>query len=107
MHKSHFESNQVVCPLCLRVIPPHVAQSQHHLVPKLKGGKGSPTVLLHHICHKEIHATLSEMELASHYNTIESLRAHPRLEKFIKWIAKRPPEFNSRVPSKRKQNRRR
>ena len=104
MPQPYLDSGQYICPLCSRVIPPDVAQSQHHLIPKLKGGKGGPTVLLHHICHKEIHATLSETELALHYNTIESLRTHPRLEKFIKWIAKRPPEFNSRVPSKRKKN---
>ena len=107
MPQPYLDSGQYLCPLCGRVIPPNVAQSQHHLTPKLKGGKGGPTVLLHHICHKEIHATFSETELALHYNTIESLRAHPRLARFIKWIAKRPPGFNSRVPSKRKKNRRR
>ena len=52
-----------VCPLCERPIPPDAPQSLHHLIPKLKGGKGGPTILIHHICHKEIHATLSESEL--------------------------------------------
>ena len=28
------------CPLCLRPIPPGVPQSRHHLIPKLRGGKG-------------------------------------------------------------------
>ena len=36
------------CPLCLRPIPPGVPQSRHHLIPKLRGGKGGETVLLHH-----------------------------------------------------------
>ena len=36
-----------VCPLCLRPIPPHARQSLHHLVPKLKGGKGGPVVRVH------------------------------------------------------------
>lgn len=94
-----------ICPLCLREIPPDVAQNIHHLIPKLKGGKGGPTVLLHVICHKEIHASLSEAELARSYNTIEALRQHPRLEKFIKWVQKRPPAFNSRAPSKRRRRR--
>jgi len=91
-----------VCPLCGRPIPLEVRQSQHHLVPKLKGGKGGPTVLLHQICHNEIHATLTEAELARDYASIDALRAHPRLEKFIRWVAKRPPEFISRTPGKRR-----
>ena len=91
-----------VCPLCERPIPPDVRQSQHHLVPRLKGGKGGPTVLLHQICHNEIHATLTEAELARDYADIDALRAHPRLEKFIRWVAKRPPEFTSRTPGRRR-----
>ena len=91
-----------VCPLCNRPIPPGVPQSLHHLIPKLKGGKGGPVVLLHHICHREIHASLSEAELARDFPTVEALRAHPRLAKFIRWVAKRPPEFLSKVPGKRR-----
>ncbi|MEC7258602.1 MAG: HNH endonuclease [Pseudomonadota bacterium] len=90
------------CPLCGRPIPPDVPQSQHHLIPKLRGGKGGPVVLLHHICHREIHATLSETELARDYATVEALRAHPRLDRFIRWVRKRPPGFSSRIPGKRR-----
>lgn len=93
-----------ICPLCLRPIPGEAKQSLHHLIPKLKGGAKGPTVLLHQICHSEIHATLTEAELARDYYTIEALRTHPRLEKFIKWVAKRPPTFHSRVPGKRRKS---
>ncbi len=91
-----------VCPLCLRPIPRDAPQSIHHLVPKLKGGKGRATVLLHAICHNEIHASLSEAELARSFNTIEALQNHPRLEKFIRWVRKRPPGFRSKTPGKRR-----
>ena len=87
-----------LCPLCGREIPPDVKQSEHHLIPKLKGGKGGPKVLMHHICHREVHASLTEAELARSYNTPEALRAHPRLAKFAKWVGKRPPGFQSKIP---------
>ena len=91
-----------ICPLCLRPIPPGARSSLHHLIPRLKGGKGGPTVLMHHLCHREIHATLTEAELARSYSTPEALRAHPRLAKFAEWVAKRPPGFTSKVPGPRR-----
>lgn len=91
-----------ICPLCGRPIPQGAPASQHHLVPKLKGGKRGETVLLHAICHKEIHAACTEAELAREFNTIEALRAHPRLARFVAWVAKRPPGFTSKVPGARR-----
>ncbi|MGR3502668.1 HNH endonuclease [Pseudaestuariivita sp.] len=95
-------SDTPTCALCGRPIPKGVPQSLHHLIPKLKGGKGGPTVLLHHICHKEIHATLTEAELAREFNTPEALRGHPRLAKFAAWVAKRPPDFISKTKGGRR-----
>jgi len=91
-----------ICPLCDRPIPPHAKQSLHHLIPRLRGGKGGPTVLLHQICHNEIHATLSEADLARSYNSIGALKAHPRLASFIAWARKRPPDFHSKTPGARR-----
>lgn len=87
-----------LCPLCLRPIPEDVPQSLHHLIPKLKGGKGGPTVLLHHICHKEVHARFTENELAREFHTVEALRASDRMAGFLAWVARRPPGFLSRTP---------
>lgn len=91
-----------ICPLCERPIPPAARQSLHHLVPKLRGGKGGPTVLLHQICHSEIHAALTETELARDYNTIETLRSHPKIAKFVQWVSRRPPEFHARSAGPRR-----
>ncbi len=43
------ECKEPICPLCLRPIPHDAKQSLHHLTPRLKGGKGGSTVLLHQI----------------------------------------------------------
>lgn len=93
-------SDEPICPLCLRPIPAEAKQSVHHLIPKLKGGASGPTVLLHQICHNEIHAALTEAELARDYNTPEALRTHPRLAKFIAWVASKRPTFHSRTTGK-------
>ena len=91
------DAGDPICELCGRPIPEGVPQSKHHLIPQLKWGKGGETVLLHHICHKEIHSCLTEAELAREFNTPEALRNHPHLAKFARWVAKRPPEFISRA----------
>ena len=96
------DSDAPICPLCLRPIPREARQSLHHLVPKLRGGKGGPVVRLHQICHNEIHATLTEAELARDYNSVAALRAHPRLARFIAWVGKRPPGFHSKTPGGRR-----
>ena len=91
-----------ICPLCERPIPEDVHQSLHHLIPRSKGGNGGETVLLHHQCHKEIHAALSEGALARNFNTIEALKVHPRLMRYISWVAKRPASFISRTKVNRR-----
>jgi len=94
-----------VCPLCARPIPRNARQSVHHLTPKLKGGRRGPVARLHQICHNEIHAALTEAEIARDYATIEALRAHPRIARFIAWVRDRPPEFHARSAGGRRKRR--
>ncbi|WP_116085795.1 HNH endonuclease [Tropicimonas sp. IMCC34011] len=100
------DASDPICPLCLRPIPPGVRQSRHHLVPRLRGGKGGETVLLHQICHSTIHAHLSETDLARSYATPEALRAHPEIGRFAAWVARRPPDFYAPQETKRRARRR-
>lgn len=85
-----------LCPLCGRPITAASRASLHHLTPVLKGGRSGPTARIHQICHNEIHAALTEAELAREYSTFEALRAHPKLARFIAWVADKPPHFHKR-----------
>lgn len=80
-----------ICPLCKRLLGK--SQNEHHLVPKLKGGRLGPTVFLHKVCHSKIHSLFTETELASKYNTIEKLLGNEEIQKFIKWVSKKPIDF--------------
>ncbi len=98
-------SDDPICPLCDRPIPAGARQSLHHLTPKLKGGRGGPVARLHQICHNEIHAALTEAEIARDYATIAALRAHPRIARFIAWVRDRPPQFHARSAGGRRKRR--
>lgn len=80
----------VVCPLCGRPIPP-AQRDAHHLVPKGKGGR--VTTYLHRICHRQIHAVLTETELARQYATVDALLAHPDISTFVAWVRTKPDDF--------------
>ncbi len=78
------------CPLCGRAIPAD-QRDAHHLVPKSKGGRH--TIDLHRICHRQIHAVLTETELARQYHSVEQLLAHPALRSFVDWVRTKPDDF--------------
>ena len=49
--------------------------------------------LCHVICHRKIHSILSESILASEYYTWDKLREHPDIQRFVKWVRRKDPEF--------------
>ena len=100
------ETGLPLCALCERPIPKRARQSLHHLIPKLRGSKGGPVVLMHQVCHNEVHASATETELARFLNTPEDLRRHPRLKRFVRWVRKRPADFHSKTPGTRRGRRR-
>lgn len=51
------------------------------------------TTYLHRICHRQIHAVLTETELARQYATVEALLAHPDLSAFVAWVRTKPDNF--------------
>jgi len=42
-------------------------------------------------CHKAIHTFWSEKELALEYNTLDAIRADPRMQGHIRWARKQRP----------------
>ena len=83
------------CPLCDRLMVTGPSLDAHHPVPRSHGGH--ETVVMHKICHRAIHAMLSERELAEEFADFTALRAHPMLAQFIAWVRKRPPEYYDRT----------
>jgi len=87
-----------ICWLCGRPLGRRV--ERHHPVPKSRGGR--ETVSLHAICHRVIHANLSNAELARMGSDAGMLREHPAIARFVYWIADKPADFHARTaPAKR------
>ncbi|MDI1480078.1 hypothetical protein [Polyangium sp. y55x31] len=74
------------CPLCER---PNLNPSDHHLVPRSRGGK--LTLAICRDCHHAVHAVLTNKELEARYHTVAELVAHPELAKMIAFIARQDP----------------
>lgn len=85
------------CPLCDRPLVAGKSIDEHHLLPKSEGGREK--FFIHRICHRKIHATFSEKELAKNYFTWAALRDQDAMALFISWVKKKPPEYydNSRA----------
>ena len=81
------------CPLCGREMIAGPSVEEHHLVPRSEGGKA--TTAMHRVCHRKIHAEIGERELAQRYNTPEALLEHPEIAAFVRWVARKPPEFST------------
>ena len=79
------------CPLCNRELAEPIVR--HHLIPPSKGGKDSPTVPMHKICQAKVHAVFTETELKTYYHTVDRLKEHDDIAKFIKWVSKKELEF--------------
>jgi hypothetical protein len=88
------ESNR--CELCERVV---ANVTQHHVIPRTthkrkKRRQGYTQEELNRViwicvpCHKNIHAVLTEKELADEFNTIEKLLGFPAIAKFTVWVRK-------------------
>lgn len=87
-----------VCPICGRRMlqgDPYV--DKHHLIPKCQNGTHGPTITIHRICHEKIHSLWTESQLSGHYNTVERILESPEIQKFRKWVAKKPENYYAKT----------
>jgi 5-methylcytosine-specific restriction endonuclease McrA len=88
------------CALCGRPAPD---LTEHHLIPRsqharLRGRPGFVldqarvnTVTLCTACHRTVHAELSARELAERFNTLQALREHPGIARFVAFVRRQSP----------------
>ena len=82
------------CELCER---DGLELTDHHLIPRTRHNKRvkrdcperNETTPLCLPCHRQIHALLTEKDMEREFNTIEKLKAHQDVVKWITWIRKK------------------
>lgn len=72
----------MACIFCKR----EVLTRGHHVVPRCKGG--TEIVPTCHSCEDFIHKTWSHNELRDTFNSVETILADARFQKFLKWLHK-------------------
>lgn len=107
-HSENTAIEEGVCELCGRI---ELKLTRHHLIPRARHNKKrtqrrfskqemhTEIAMLCRPCHSQIHSIFDNHELASYYHTIERLQAHSEVEKFVKWVKKRPAGLKIRVKS--------
>ena len=89
--QSDSETENPCCPVCERQLPQGETVDRHHWIPKSRGGRD--IALLHRICHRMIHRVFSHSELERYYNSAETIREHPDMQRFISWVRKKDPGY--------------
>jgi len=90
------------CPLCGR---PNYFPSDHHLVPKSRGGKATKTICSD--CHNLIHKRWTNKELEKSFHTVEAISADAQFDKHVKWLRKQDPTRRNRSVATRERRRKR
>ncbi len=86
------------CQLCDRAV---ARLTDHHLVPRqhTKRKKLDPgeTIKICPACHRQIHTLFDNRQLAQELNTIDALKNHPDMAKFLAWVRKQDPDRKIKV----------
>ena len=94
------QSEPLAEPLC-ELCEADLAFNEHHLIPRHCHRKNwwkrsftkvqmQRTILVCKMCHDTIHRLVpDEKELGRHFYTIEKLRSHPAIAKYVEWKGQR------------------
>lgn len=97
------------CALCQRQTP---ALTRHHLIPRSLHQRSwvrrsftreerHETCWLCRPCHKQVHAILSEAQIAREFRSLDALAAQPQIAIFLEWIRRQPAGTDVRVRKSR------
>lgn len=89
------------CALCGRQFSRRQL-TQHHCLPRARGGTQEDVELLCSQCHGMVHATYTNRTLAAAYPSIAALRQAPELAAFLHWVRKQPATRRTRNAPRRK-----
>lgn len=89
------------CELCGREVPRRLL-TQHHLLPRQKGGKVEHKVPFCKTCHNTVHATFTNAQLAKGYASVDRLRSAAELTPYLAWIRRQSPERTFAVHQRRR-----
>ncbi len=94
-----------VCELCGRE---GLELTRHHLIPRTRHRNRRVRrrfdreeltrriLMVCRPCHSQIHALISEKELAERYHSRDALLAHAGIRRFVDWIQSRPADLKPR-----------
>lgn len=99
------------CQACGRA---DVELTRHHLIPTSQHKRvlrrcgmsrkelQQKTIVLCRDCHGQLHALVSEKELAENFSTLEAIKAHPDFSRFVEWVRGRKGSFGHHLANVRK-----
>jgi len=88
----------MICPLCEREVD---QLTKHHLTPERRNRKNSDSISICLQCSHQIHALFDNRTLKTELNTLEKLKADPKVVKYVQWIQKRDGTFKIRESKQR------
>lgn len=90
--------SSISCQLCDRHVP---RLTLHHLTPRqyTKRHNQAPgeTIAICSACHRQIHRLFDNAYLARELQTLDALKSHPKMVRFIAWVRKQDPFKRVRV----------